>query len=153
MGLNSTPAMFDRIHEGGKGVGLFSTANNHCLDQGEAGLRETLDFLDSRGCPHVGTARSREERDAVVMVDRNGVKLAFLSFTFALNWKELTEGKGYLANYLRLNRPGTDISPIAAQVAAARAAGADAVVACLHWSLEFESYPIKNVDSVPNLWV
>jgi len=144
-GLNNTPEMFDRIVDGGKGVDLFSTANNHCLDQGEEGLRKTLDFLDERGYPHVGTARSPEERDAVVMIERGGVKVAFISFTFALNWKDLPEGKEYLANYVRLNKPDADISPIAAQVASARAAGADAVVACLHWSLEFESYPVRNV--------
>lgn len=143
--LNSSPEMFDRIVDGGRGVDLFSTANNHCLDQGEAGLRETLDFLDARGYPHVGTARSPEERDAVVMIERKGVKLAFISSTFALNWKDLPPGKDYLANYLRLNRPETDISPLARQVEAARAAGADAVVAFLHWSLEFESFPIRNV--------
>lgn len=145
MGLNSSPEVFDRIQAGPGGIGLFSTANNHCLDQGEAGLRETLDFLDSRSCLHVGTARSPEEAEAVVMVERKGIKLAFISFTFALNWKSLPEGKEYLANHLRLNKPDADVSPIAKQVAAARAAGADAVVACLHWSLEFESYPIKTV--------
>jgi poly-gamma-glutamate synthesis protein (capsule biosynthesis protein) len=143
--LNSSPEMFDRIVEGGKGINLFSTANNHCLDQGEAGLLETLDFLDSRGYPHVGTARSPEERDSVLMVERGGVKIAFVSFTFALNWKELPEGKGYLANYLRLNLPGVDLSPLAAQVVSARRAGADAVVASLHWSLEFESFPVRSL--------
>ena len=106
---------------------------------------QDLDFLDERGYPHVGTARSPEERDAVVMIERCGVKVAFISFTFALNWKEPPKGKEYLANYLRLNKPDTDIAPIARQVAAARAAGADAIVACLHWSLEFESYPVRNV--------
>ena len=143
--LNSTPAMFDRIVEGGKGINFFSTANNHCLDQGEAGLRETLDFLDERGYPHVGTARSPEERDRVVMVEKGGVRTAFISWTFALNWKSLPEGKDYLANHLRLNLPGIDLSPIARQVEAARAAGADAVVALLHWSLEFESFPVRHV--------
>ncbi len=142
--LNNSPEMFDRITDGGKGIDFFSTANNHCLDQGEAGLRETLDFLDARGYPHVGTARSPEERDAVVMVEKGGVKIAFISFTFAVNWSKLPEGKEYLANYLRLNRPDTDISPIAKQVRKARAAGADAVVALLHWGLEFESYPVRN---------
>jgi poly-gamma-glutamate synthesis protein (capsule biosynthesis protein) len=137
--------MFDRIVEDGKGINLFSTANNHCLDQGEAGLRETLDFLDARGYPHVGTARSPEERDRVVMVEKGGVKTAFISWTFALNWKSLPEGKDYLANYLRLNLPGIDLSPIARQVGAARAAGADAIVALLHWSLEFESFPVRHV--------
>jgi len=143
--LNSTPAMFDRIVEDGKGINFLSTANNHCLDQGEAGLLETLDFLDARGYPHVGTARSPEERDRVVMVEKGGVKTAFISWTFALNWKSLPEGKDYLANYSRLNLAGADVSPIARQVEAARAAGADAVVALLHWSLEFESFPLRNV--------
>ncbi|HOX33730.1 MAG TPA: CapA family protein [Spirochaetales bacterium] len=144
-GLNGSPGMFDRMHEGGRGIGLFSTANNHCLDLGEAGLRETLDFLDSRSCPRVGTARSPEEARALVLVERNGLKLAFVAFTFALNWQCLPEGKEYLANYLRLNKPGIDLAPLAAQVAAARAAGADAVVACLHWSLEFEAYPVRHL--------
>jgi poly-gamma-glutamate synthesis protein (capsule biosynthesis protein) len=143
--LNNTPGMFDRIVDGGKGINFFSTANNHCLDQGDTGLRETLDFLDARGYPHVGTARSPEERDRVAMIDKGGVKVAFISFTYALNWKALPEGKEYLANYVRLNRPDADISPIARQVMAAKAAGADAIVALLHWSLEFESYPVRNV--------
>ncbi|MGA2548226.1 MAG: CapA family protein [Rectinemataceae bacterium] len=143
--LNNTPEMFDRAVYGRKGVNFFSTANNHCLDQGEKGLRETLDFLDAKGYPHVGTARSPEERDAVVMIEKGGVKAAFVSFTFGLNGKGLPEGKEYLVNYVRLNKPDADISPIATQVAAARAAGADVVVALLHWSLEFESYPVRNV--------
>jgi hypothetical protein len=146
MALNSSPGAFDAIRGGGKGgFALFSTANNHCLDQGEAGLRETLDFLDGRGCAHVGTARSPEESHAVVMLKRGGVKVAFISWTFALNWKSLPEGGEYLANHLRLNLPGVDLSPIAEQVAAARTAGADAVVACMHWSLEFESWPTRGL--------
>jgi len=142
--LNNSPGMFDRITDGGKGIDFFSPAHNHSLDQGEEGLRETLDFLDARGYPHVGTARSPEERDRVVMVERGGVKVAFVSWTFAVNWSKLPEGKEYLVNYLRLNKPDTDLSPIAAQVKAARAAGADAVVALLHWGLEFEAYPVRN---------
>lgn len=144
-GMNNTPGMFDRVVEGGEGIDFFSTANNHCLDQGEAGLRETLDFLDARGYPHVGTARSADERDAVVMVERGGVKLAFISYTFSVNWAGLLEGREYLANYVRLNKPDTDISAIAGQVDAARAAGADAVVALLHWGLEFEAFPVRDM--------
>jgi poly-gamma-glutamate synthesis protein (capsule biosynthesis protein) len=143
--MNNTPGMFDRLVDGGRGINLFSTANNHCLDQGEAGLRETLDFLDAKGYPHVGTARSPEERDRVMMVERNGVKAAFISFTSSLNWSGLPEGKEYLANHVRLNKPGSDLSPIESQVKAAKAAGADIVIALLHWSLEFESFPARNI--------
>jgi poly-gamma-glutamate synthesis protein (capsule biosynthesis protein) len=143
--MNGTPAMFDRIVEGGKAVNYFSTANNHSLDMGEEGLRETLDFLDARGYPHVGTARSPEERDKVAMVEKGGVKTAFVSFTFGTNTSKIPEGKSYLVNSLRLNKPDEDLSPLAAQIAAARAAGADFVIALLHWSLEFETYPATNI--------
>lgn len=150
--LNNTPEMFERITEGGRAINFLSTANNHCLDQGESGLLETLDFLDDKGIPHVGTARNAGERDRVVMVEKGGVRVAFVSFTFATNWSALPEGKEYLANYIRLNKPGVDLEPIARQVRAAREAGADAVVALLHWGLEFESFPVRHgVDTAHRL--
>lgn len=143
--LNSTPEMFERFGRGGRGIGLFSTANNHCLDQGEAGLVDTLDFLDEGGYLHVGTARTAAERAAFPIVERNGVKVAFLAYTYSMNAQEPIPGKEYMTNYLRLNKPDTDIGLIREQVEAARARGADIVVAMLHWSVEFETYPLKNV--------
>lgn len=144
--LNNTPEVFDLFYKGGRGINFFSTANNHCLDMGEAGLQETLDFLDQRACPHVGTARSKEERDEFPVIIENGIRMAFLSYTFSTNGKLVPEGKEYLANYVRLNRPDCDISMIKEQVCAAKTnRKADIVVACVHWSLEFESYPIQNV--------
>ena len=41
------------------GFGFFTTANNHCLDRGYAGLCRTLDVLDSLGIPHTGTYRDQ----------------------------------------------------------------------------------------------
>jgi len=143
--MNGSVDMFERITDNGRGVNLFSTANNHCLDMGEEGLSATLDFLDSRGYPHFGTARSPEERDTPLLVERNGIRIGFIAWTFGTNLAKVPEDKPWLVNSLRLNRPETDISPIAGQADKARAAGADIVIACLHWSLEFESFPIRNV--------
>jgi poly-gamma-glutamate synthesis protein (capsule biosynthesis protein) len=143
--LNGSREMLDRLVGGGRSFDILSTANNHSLDMGETGLRETLELLDERGIAHVGTARSPAERDEVVLLERNGLKLAFVSFTFSLNGKSLPEGKDYLVNYLRLNKPGIGLEPLRRQVEAARAAGADAVVALLHWSLEFEAYPLQSL--------
>lgn len=143
--LNGTAEMFDRFVNGGKGITFFSTANNHCLDAGEAGLVETLNFLDARGYPHVGTARTEPERDDIPIVEKNGVRIAFVAYTFSLNGKEPSPGKEYMTNYIRLNKPDSDLSLIRRHVFSARKKGADFVVACLHWSLEFESYPIENV--------
>ena len=143
--LNNGRDIFDRLVDGGKGISFFSTANNHTLDQGEEGLISTLKFLDAKGYPHVGSARSREERNKPVIVERNGVKVAFLSWTFSLNKSIIPDGKDYLVNHLRLNQAGVDISRIQRQVNDAKAAGADVVVACLHWTMEFESYPTEHL--------
>ena len=74
-------------------------------------------------------------------MERNGIKVAFIAYTYSLNEHQNPEGRDYLANHIRLNHPGVDIGPIQKQAAAARAAGADAVVACLHWSFEYQAYP------------
>jgi poly-gamma-glutamate synthesis protein (capsule biosynthesis protein) len=138
--LNGSEGMFGRFQEAG-GFSLLSTANNHSLDQGPEGVAETLAFLDAAGVPHVGTARSPAERDEFPIAERSGVRVAFLAWTYCLNGQVLPEGGEHLANVMRFNRRGFDIEPLRAQVAAARGRGADFVVAILHWSVEFESYP------------
>ena len=67
------------------GFDLVSTANNHCLDRGVAGLKRTLDALDRAGLAHTGTARSARERDAVFLREINGIQVAFLSYTYGTN--------------------------------------------------------------------
>jgi len=144
--LNNSPQMFDAIYQDGKGVNVFSTANNHALDMGVEGLLETLDFLNSKGCVHVGTSASEQEQEDIPVVEKNGVRLAFLSYTYALNGKKIPTGKDYLVNYIRLNKPGTDLSMIERHVRKARLEKkADFVVACLHWSREFEAYPLQSM--------
>lgn len=143
--LNGMAEMFERFVNDGNGITFFSTANNHALDAGVDGLIETLNFLDERGYPHVGTARTQEERDTIPIIEKNGVRVAFLAYTFSLNGKEMPPGQEYLVNYIRLNKPDSDLSLIRQHVSAARQRGADIAVACLHWSLEFESYPVSNV--------
>jgi poly-gamma-glutamate synthesis protein (capsule biosynthesis protein) len=144
--MNSDETVFDLLWQGGRAVNLFSTANNHSLDMGEAGVLETLDFLDARNVPYVGTARSEAQRDDFPVIDVGGVRVAFISYTFSLNCQQNPQGKEYLSNHLRINKPDTDIAPIRRHIDIARnEKSADLVVALLHWSLEFESYPAAHV--------
>ena len=127
-----------------QGITVFSTANNHSMDQGIEGVLATLDVLDELGAYHVGSARSVEERDGLLIVEAKGFKIAFLSWTFSLNSHSLPQDQEYLVNTLRINLPGIDLSPITSQVAQAKRRGADAVVLCLHWGLEDESFPLAS---------
>lgn len=146
--MNNSIEMLEVFHRSGKGVNLFSTANNHSMDMGEEGLISTLDILDEIGCAHVGTARTQADRDDVLVIEKNGVRIAFLSYTFSLNGKETPEGKPYMANYIRLNTPDFDPALIEQHVKSARLEkNADFVIALVHWSLEFELYPVETVMS------
>ena len=143
--MNNSPAMLEAFYRGGKGITLFTTANNHCLDQGPEGLISTLDALDALGCAHTGTARSERERDDVLIIEKNGVRTAFLAYTFSTNGKPLPEKRPYAVNCIRLNTKDADLSLVRRQVEAAREKSADFVVILPHWSLEYELFPTRTV--------
>jgi len=128
-----------------KGFDVLSTANNHSLDQGEEGVKETLQFLEAKNIQHVGTARSIEERDQFPLIEKNGIKVAFLSYTFSLNALVCPPEKPYLANHLNLNEAHPDISLIVEQAKLARQRGAEFLVAFLHMGCAYQPYPAKRI--------
>ena len=67
------------------GFDIFTTANNHCLDSGSNGLIRTLDKLDEYGFNHVGTYRTEEESQNILVQNVNGINVAFLSYTYGTN--------------------------------------------------------------------
>jgi poly-gamma-glutamate synthesis protein (capsule biosynthesis protein) len=143
--MNISEEIFDICWRGGKGITFYSTANNHSMDQGEEGLIKTLDFLDNKKVSYVGTARTPEEQDDIPVLTFGNLRVAFLGYTFSLNRQKTPSGKEYMANLLRLNRPDCDISLIRRQIEIARNKKADVIIANIHWSLEYESFPVQNV--------
>ncbi len=82
------------------GVDVVSTANNHCMDKGTKGVINTLDNLDNIGISHTGTSRTKEEQDTILVKDVNGMKVAFLSFTYGTNGIKIPSGKEYMVNLI-----------------------------------------------------
>lgn len=66
------------------GIGLVSTANNHCLDEGVKGAIRTIDLLDHSGILHTGTFRKPGEQRFLVK-EVNGIRIAFYSLTYSVN--------------------------------------------------------------------
>ena len=62
------------------GFDLVSLANNHMNDYGPRALAETLDFLDLLGIARVGAGRDLEEARRAVVLERDGVRFAFLAY-------------------------------------------------------------------------
>lgn len=113
------------------GFDLFLHANNHCLDRRDAGLVRTLDVLDNLGIPHIGTYRSQSERDSVspFIATVKGMKIAFLNYTYGTNG--IVARKNVVVDYI-------DKKKISADISKARLLGAELIVACMHWGVEYK---------------
>lgn len=115
------------------GFDVLTTANNHCLDKGYAGLVDTLNHLDRAGLLHAGTSRSPEEAGAIVMTEKKGVSLALLAYTYGTNGLNVPEHP-YAVNYL-------DLEKIKADIEKARVQNARLVIVSLHFGKEYEPQP------------
>lgn len=116
----------------GLGYDSCSTASNHTLDRGEDGITNTLAAMDAVGLKHTGSARSPEEAAKPLILDAMGVKVGQVSFTYGFNGIPLP--RPWMANEL-------DAQRIIDAARVARAAGAEVVVASLHWGTEYVSEP------------
>lgn len=86
------------------GFNLLTTANNHCLDRGEDGLRRTMLKIREAGLEYTGTRMSEEEPPYLVK-DFDGTSVAFVSYTYGTNSDDngfmVPDGKRYLVNLTR----------------------------------------------------
>ena len=114
------------------GVDIMTTSNNHSLDKGYSGLSSTLDFLDNAGIAYVGTARTEEEQNTILFMDLNGIKTAFLSYTYGTNGIPVPEDKEFCVNLI-------DEELILSQINQAKAEGAELIVASMHWGVEYQT--------------
>ncbi|GIF47691.1 poly-gamma-glutamate synthesis protein (capsule biosynthesis protein) [Asanoa ferruginea] len=116
------------------GYDACSTASNHSLDGGAAGIDRTLDALDAVGISHTGTARSAAEAARPTIYDVDGVRVGHVSFTFSFNGLVEPKDKPWLANEL-------DVAALLRQAHNAKAAGAEFVIASIHWGTEYSHEP------------
>lgn len=70
------------------GFDLTALASNHGMDGSKDGLDRTIEIMESAGLDHVGTFRTQEERDenhGVLLKEINGIRIAFLDYTYGTN--------------------------------------------------------------------
>jgi poly-gamma-glutamate capsule biosynthesis protein CapA/YwtB (metallophosphatase superfamily) len=129
--FSAPPEVADALE--GVGYDTCSTASNHTFDQGPEGARTTLDVLDKAGIGHTGSARSQKESRKLLITEVNGVKVGQLSYTFGYNLGT-DPPEPWMANVI-------DVDKILAAARALKKAGAQVVVASLHWGQENQSAP------------
>lgn len=137
IGLSSYPS-FNSPQEVGDaiidaGVDIVSTANNHTLDRGERGALASIDYWNKVGLPYVGSFKDTADQQRLRILNQDGIKLAFLSYTYGTNGIPVPAGKDYLVNLI-------DKEKIKEEVHRARQV-ADVVVMSIHWGNEYQRFP------------
>lgn len=127
-------------------IDVVSTANNHAMDYGVEGMRDTMAALDGAGIGHFGTGNNLADARRPLIVERNGLRLGFLGYYFQ-NEADMIEPPEIFA---LADRPGTagcytDLDGIRNMVSedvTALAREVDAVIPYFHWGKE-GSYSVQ----------
>ncbi len=130
--FNAPESYIDALADAG--FDLFLTANNHTLDRHASGLRSTVNALNRRKLDHIGTYADSAERTKVMpfVKNINGIKVGFINYTYGTNG--ITPGKDVVVDYI-------DRDLIRSDVETARNAGAEIIIACVHWGMEYNMLP------------
>ena len=115
------------------GYDRCSTASNHTIDQGAAGIERTVSELAAHGIPQSGMARTPDEITPTV-ADVAGVAVSHLSYTWSYNGLTLPEAESWRSALIDPDR-------IVADATTARSLGAELVIVSLHWGAEGHSSP------------
>lgn len=127
-----------------KGYDVLSVANNHSLDQGSEGLKNTMKFLQEKKIAYCGAASNQNEKFQFPVIEKKGIKVAFIAFTFSLNEFTVPENEPWLCNHVLLNTKDPDISPIKEMVTEARKSS-DIVVLSLHMGCAYQAWPSNHI--------
>ena len=123
-----------------KGYDILSFANNHSLDKDKEGLLNTIKFLEDKSILPVGVASCKEQKTYQI-IEKNGIKVAFLAYTYSLNAIELKPEQAFLVNLLPLNVPNCSLEQVKSEVIAAKEEGAELIVISVHAGNAYQAFP------------
>lgn len=129
--FNAPPELLTALREAG--VDFVSMANNHILDRYFDGMLYTINNVEAAGLAYGGVNRSKEQKETPNIVEVGGVRLGMLCYAEHTNEMDVysdPRAREYGVNYIE----GTDF---AAEVRKLREAGADVVIAMMHWGEEY----------------
>ncbi|MBR5687802.1 MAG: CapA family protein [Prevotella sp.] len=116
------------------GFDVLLTANNHCVDTRDRGLRRTIDMMDSLGVKHLGTYKNAAEREKYYpfFMEYDGIRICLLNFTYGTNG--IPVPAPFVVNM-------QDTTEIAADLKIAKSFNPDVIIAFPHWGIEYVQQP------------
>ena len=118
------------------GFNMVSLANNHAMDQNEAGILNSVNYWKTKDIVWNGQSDSEENRNAHIYGEKNNIKYALLSYTMHTNGLPVPSGKSYLVNVYDKEKVKTDIEAVRDKV--------DVLFVAMHWGEEYTHKPNSN---------
>ena len=121
------------------GFDLVTHASNHALDKGYAAIKETVEYWDGTGSDivYTGIHSNTEDAEKIRVLERNGVKIAFLNYTGPMNYHIVPLNHPHCVDVMNASSKGR----IKKQIKLARQK-ADVVAVFPHWGCEYLYEPI-----------
>ena len=117
------------------GFNVIESATNHVDDYGYDYMAQTLEFWRTKH-PDVtvlGIHETQEDADSVKTMEVNGIKIAFLDYTYGTNNSGAGEGKEFMIDIF-------DKDKVAAAIQKAKEVS-DCIIFVAHWGSEDETMP------------
>lgn len=128
--FGAPPAAADTLE--GAGVDLVSLANNHALDYGVEGLRDTLRLLRSHGIRVAGAGENRAEACSAAILDCRGIRFGMAAFCDHQSDFAAGDGCPGIA-YLDLDEEGAALQQLRQALQPLQRAAVDWPILSLHW--------------------
>lgn len=125
------------------GVDIVNNANNHTMDMGAEGALYSLDALDERGMPYVGSYRDWEDYATPRILEANGVKVGFLAYSYGANGNYIPEDMTHLLTLIDTDVMAEEVAALKEQV--------DLSVVMIHNGEEYETLPAAYQAGVANV--
>lgn len=149
LGLSSFPKFNNPIElaENLKELGtdIVSNSNNHTLDFGVEGALKSIENLEKVGLPYVGSHKSKKDQSEVRIIERNGIKCAFLSYTGVTLGNNPPKGKEYILNRIVKNQTKMIRREIESLK---KEKNPDVVIVSVHFGREYPLLPVSSQKEV-----
>ena len=148
------------------GFNVLSVAGNHGMDWGGEALLDVMERLRKKGIHVMGGGRNIAEARQPAIVEKNGVKVAFLAYCSILHpgWEATTDKAGIVPMRVHTyyepieHQPGLpprvvtvpygeDVEDMVEDIKKAKAA-AHAVIVSMHWGLHFVPRVIADYQTI-----
>lgn len=121
------------------GFDLVSLANNHALDYGQEGLQEAQKLLGGQGIASIGAGKDYEAAHAPAILERNGLRLAFLGYVNVPEERDGFDPRAWTATRDHFGVAWADPQAMVVDIRKAKSQ-ADVVIVLLHAGFEIGEY-------------